>query len=110
MPDCIRRNEATIEVHAIDLRIRRHDLQRTAEWFDRRGIVSRADNDPLRSCEPFFDTSDKRMLTAIGDCLWIYAASRLCWYCWQRRFRWIRPDLLRRLSADGLNTSELSSK
>ena len=48
MPDGIRRDEAAVEVHAFDLSIGRHNLQCATYRFDRGGIVSRADDDPLR--------------------------------------------------------------
>ena len=69
MADGVWRNESTIEMHAVDLGIRSHDLQRAAYWFDCSGIVSGADDNPLRSGDSLPDASDERMLTAIGDCL-----------------------------------------
>ena len=69
MPDGIRRDEAAVEVHAIDLSIGSQNLQCTAYWFDHGGIVSRANDDPLRGSEPLSDASDERVLTAFGHCL-----------------------------------------
>ena len=69
MPDSVRRNEAAIEMHAFNLSIGGDDLQCAAYRFDRGGIVSRADDDPLRGGEPLSDASDEPVLTAVGHCL-----------------------------------------
>jgi hypothetical protein len=69
MPDGIRRDEAAVEVHAIDLSIGSQNLQCAAYRFDHGGIVSRANDDPLRGSEPLSDASDERVLTAFGHCL-----------------------------------------
>ena len=69
MPDGIWRDEAAVEVHAIDLSIGSQNLQCAAYRFDRGGIVSRTDDDPPRGSEPLSDASDERVLTAFGHCL-----------------------------------------
>lgn len=69
MPDGIWRDEAAVEVHAIDLSIGSQNLQCAAYRFDHGGIVSRANDDPLRGSEPLSDASDERVLTAFGHCL-----------------------------------------
>jgi hypothetical protein len=69
MPDGVRRDEPTIEVHALHLCIGGQYFQGAADRLDRRGIVSRADDDPLSGCEASSDASDERVLTAIGYCV-----------------------------------------
>ena len=69
MADGVRRNEATVEVHSINLSIGGDNLQRAGYWLDGSGVVSWADDDPLGSGEPLSDTRDERPLTAIGHCL-----------------------------------------
>ena len=65
------RRQPPIEMNAFDLGIRGQHLECAAHGFDRRGIVSRADNDPRRCGHALSDASNERVLAAVGYCLGI---------------------------------------
>ena len=70
MSDGVGRYKPAIEVNALDERVGREHVERTALWLDHRGIVTRADHDPGWRGEARRDARDQRTLAKGGDGIW----------------------------------------